>query len=82
MVLKITNDKWENNDIEVIVDSVNALWLNEKNMEEKLGHKNLPVAVAHKFPRRGELSTKRKKVLAHKIKNRYCSRLDQIIILI
>ena len=47
MVLKITNDKWENNDIEVIVDSVNALWLNEKNMEEKLGHKNLPVAVAH-----------------------------------
>ena len=34
---------WENNGIEVIVDSVNALWLNEKNIEEKLGHKNLPV---------------------------------------
>ena len=33
----------ENNDIEVIVDSVNALWLNEKNIEQKLGHKNLPV---------------------------------------
>ena len=34
---------WENNGIEVIVDSVNALWLNEKHIEEQLGHKNLPV---------------------------------------
>ena len=38
-----TKKTLENNDIEVIVDSVNALWLNEKNIEEKLGHKNLPV---------------------------------------
>ena len=43
MVLKITKETWENNGTEVIVDSVNALWLNEKNIEEKLGHKNLPV---------------------------------------
>ena len=43
MALKITKETWENNGIEVIVDSVNALWLNEKNIEEKLGHKNLPV---------------------------------------
>ena len=43
MVLKITKETWGNNGIEVIVDSVNALWLNEKNIEEKLGHKNLPV---------------------------------------
>ena len=43
MVLKITKETWRNNGIEVIVDSVNALWLNEKNIEEKLGHKNLPV---------------------------------------
>ena len=43
MVLKITKETWENNGIEVIVDSVNALWLNEKNIEEKLGHKNLSV---------------------------------------
>ena len=42
MVLKITKETSENNGIEVIVDSVNALWLNEKNIEEKLGHKNLP----------------------------------------
>ena len=38
----------ENNGIEVIVDSFNALWLNEKNIEEKLGHKNLP-AIINKF---------------------------------
>ena len=48
MVLKITKETWENNDIEVIVDSVNALWLNEKNIEEKLGHKNLPV-ISNKY---------------------------------
>ena len=35
-------------DIEVIVDSVNALWLNENNIEEKLGHKNVPV-VTNKY---------------------------------
>ena len=29
MVLKITKETVENNGIEVIVDSVNALWLNE-----------------------------------------------------
>ena len=39
----ITKETLENNGIEVTVDSVNALWLNEKNIEEKLGHKNLPI---------------------------------------
>ena len=43
MVLKITKETWENNGVKVIVNSVNALWLNEINIEEKLGHKNLPV---------------------------------------
>ena len=42
-MVNITKETLGNNDIEVIVDSVNALWLNEKNIEEKLGHKNLPV---------------------------------------
>ena len=42
-IINITKKTLENNGIEVIVDSVNALWLNEKNIEEKLGHKNLPV---------------------------------------
>ena len=34
--------------IKVIVDSVNALWLNERHTEEQLGHKNLP-AVTNKY---------------------------------
>ena len=38
----------ENNGIKVIVDSVNALWLNEKNIEEISGHKNLP-AISNKY---------------------------------
>ena len=42
-MFNITKETLENNGVEVIVDSVNALWLNEKNKEEKLGHKNLPV---------------------------------------
>ena len=29
--------------MEVRVDSFNVLWLNEKNIEDKLGCKNLPV---------------------------------------
>ena len=43
MVLKITKETWENNGIEVIVDSVNALWLNKKHIEEQLVHNNLQV---------------------------------------
>ena len=42
-MFNITKETLENNGIEVIVDSVNALWLNEKNIGEKIGHKNLPV---------------------------------------
>ena len=41
-MVNITKKTLENNNIEVIVGSVNALWLNEKNIEEKLAHKNLP----------------------------------------
>ena len=47
-MFNITKETLENNGIEVIVDSVNALWLNEKNIEEKLGHKNLP-AIPNKY---------------------------------
>ena len=42
-MINITKETLENNGIEVIVDSFNTLWLSEKNIEEKLGHKNLPV---------------------------------------
>ena len=46
-MFNIIKETRENNGIVVIVDSVNALWLNEKNIEEKLGHKNLP-AISNK----------------------------------
>ena len=40
-MINITKKTFENNSIEVIVNSVNTLCLNEKNIEEKLGHENL-----------------------------------------
>ena len=47
-MVNITKETHENNDIEVIVDISNALWLNKKNIEEKLDHENLPV-VTNKY---------------------------------
>ena len=47
-MFNITKETLKNNGIEVIVVIVNALWLNEKNIEEKLGHKNLPV-ISNKY---------------------------------
>ena len=47
-MVDISKKSYENNGIEVIVDSVNALWLNERHIEEQLGHKNLP-AVTNKY---------------------------------
>ena len=44
----ITKETLENNDIEAIIDGVNTLWLNEKYIEEQLGHKNLP-AITNKY---------------------------------
>ena len=40
-MVDITKDALENSDIELIVGSINALWLNESYIEEQLGHKNL-----------------------------------------
>ena len=42
-IVYIGKETFENNDIEVIVDGIGTLWLNEKHMEEKLDHENLPV---------------------------------------
>ena len=42
-MFNITKDTEGKNGIKVIVDSVNALWLTEQNIEEKLGYRNLPV---------------------------------------
>ena len=35
----IAKEIYENNDIGVITDNLNRLWLNEKHIEEQLGHK-------------------------------------------
>ena len=47
-MVDINKRTYENNDIEVIVDGFGTLWLNEKHIEEKLGHKSLPV-IANKY---------------------------------
>ena len=39
-MINITKETLKNNGIEVIVDSVNALWLNERHIEKQLGCKN------------------------------------------
>ena len=41
--VNIDKETYENNDVEAIVDNIGKLWLNENYVEEKLGHKNLPV---------------------------------------
>ena len=40
----ITRETYEANGIEVIADRLGKLWLNERHVEKKLGHKNLPVS--------------------------------------
>ena len=42
-MVDISKETYKKNDIEVIVDGIGMLWLNEKHVEEKLGHKNLTV---------------------------------------
>ena len=40
-MVSITKETYENNDIEVITDKSDKLWLIEKHVEQQLGHKNL-----------------------------------------
>ena len=47
-MVNITKETYENNDIEVIIDRFGKLWLNQKHVEQQLGHKNLP-AVTNKY---------------------------------
>ena len=44
----ITKKTCENNGIEVITDEFGKLWLNERHVEEQLGHKKLP-ALTNKY---------------------------------
>ena len=48
MVVVITKETFENNDIKAVIDGVNTLWLNERHIEKKLGHKNLP-SITNKY---------------------------------
>ena len=47
-MVNITKEMYENNGIEVITDNLNTLWLNERHVQQQLGHKNLP-AVTNKY---------------------------------
>ena len=40
-MLNITKEPYENNSIEVITDKLGELWLNERHVQQQLGHKNL-----------------------------------------
>ena len=42
-MVDIDKETYENNNIEAIIDGIGKLWLNEKHIEENLGHKNVPV---------------------------------------
>ena len=39
----IGKETYESKDIEVTVGGIGTLWLNKEHIEEKLGHKSLPV---------------------------------------
>ena len=47
-MVNITQEKYEVNGIEVITDRLGELWLNERHVQQKLGHKNLP-ALTNKY---------------------------------
>ena len=64
-MVNIDKKTYKNNNIEAIVDDIDKLWLNEKHIEEKLGHKNLS-AITNKYDQvykknRHELVNKPKK---------------------
>ena len=46
----ITRETYEADGIEVIADKFGKLWLNERHVEKKLGHKNLP-ALINQYPK-------------------------------
>ena len=46
----ITRETYEANGIEVIADKLGKLWLNERQVEKKLRHKNLP-ALTNQYPK-------------------------------
>ena len=49
-MVNITRKTYKANGIEVIADKLGKLWLNERHVEKKLGHKNLP-ALTNQYPK-------------------------------
>ena len=49
-MVDISKKTYENNDAEVIVDGIGTFWLNQKHIEEKIGHENLPVIINQHDP--------------------------------
>ena len=49
-MVNITRETYKANGIEVIADKLGKLWLNERHVEKKLGHKNLP-ALTNQYPK-------------------------------
>ena len=47
-MVNITKEMYENNSIEVIPDNLNTLRLNERHVQQQLGHRNLRV-VTNKY---------------------------------
>ena len=41
-MVNITKENYETNGIEVTTDKIGESWLNERHVQEQLGHKNLP----------------------------------------
>ena len=54
-MLNITKETYENNGIEVITDKLGKLWLNERHVQQQLGHKNLRT-VTNKYDKEYEKS--------------------------
>ena len=64
-MVDIGKETYKNNNIEATVDGIGRLWLNEKYIEERLVHNNLPIITNKSDPvykkHRYELVNKRKK---------------------
>ena len=50
-MVKVTKERYEANGIEVITDDFGKLWLNERHVQEQLGHKLL-IALTNKYEKK------------------------------
>ena len=72
-MVNITKEEYEVNGIEVITDKLGELWLNERHVQQQLGHKNLP-ALTKKYDEkykksRSELNESKKQSCRRFIRN-------------